>query len=156
MTLSVVLLCCSCSVQQKRASEGVTPTVARVSDDNFRQYLLESGYVEPYKGNMKGFGFWVSRKEVVESTAGGRALQLIDCHKKDIKSLDGIELFGNFHGTGVVELENARCNLPPVRPRGNCRLCRNDRIRRSFFSTSHQGKNERKHKQDDAFHGTTP
>lgn len=95
MTLSVVLLCCSCSVQQKRGSEGVAPTVARVSDDNFRQYLLESGYVRPYKGGMKGFGLWVSRKEVVESTAGGRALQLIDCHKKDIKSLDGIELFGN-------------------------------------------------------------
>ena len=96
-TLSLVLLCCSCSVQQKRGSEHATPTVARVGDDNFRHFLLESGFVKPYSGSMKGFGFWVSRNEVVESTPEGRALLQLDCHGLDIKSLEGIELFGNLN-----------------------------------------------------------
>ena len=94
-------------MQQKRASEGVTPTVARVSDDNFRQYLLESGYVEPYKGSMKGFGLLVSREEVVEVTPAGRSLSSLDCHNKGIKSLEGIELFGN--------LQVLICSENPIR-----------------------------------------
>ena len=62
-------------------------------DKVFRNYLLEHGFVKPYKGSMRRFGFWVPRSEVVKRTAMGRALQLLNVHDMGIQSLQGVEMF---------------------------------------------------------------
>jgi hypothetical protein len=90
-----ILLCCSC-VTEKESVEGKNViTVARVTDDNFRTYLLDNGYAKPYIGKLRGRDRLTPQDEWVESTPLGRSTQFIDCHRKEIHSLDGIELFPN-------------------------------------------------------------
>ena len=90
----LLLLCCSCSSHQ-RLKAGQEITVARVPDSNFRTYLLAGGLVKPYEGPLSGSNRLTARQEWVETTPLGRSTQLIDCHRKDIASLQGIELFPN-------------------------------------------------------------
>ncbi len=90
-----ILLCCSC-VTEKESVEGKNViTVARVTDDNFRAYMLDNGYAKPYIGKLRGRDRLTPQDEWVESTPLGRSTQFIDCHRKEIHSLDGIELFPN-------------------------------------------------------------
>ncbi len=93
--LLALLLLCSCATQEEAVSDKKTITVARVTDDNFRAYLLDNGYAKPYKGKLHGRDRFTPQSEWVESTPLGRSTQLIDCHRKEIHSLDGIELFPN-------------------------------------------------------------
>ena len=95
IALFAILLCCSCATEQKASNEKKAITIARVTDEQFRAYLLENGYVKPYDGPLRGRNRLTSREEWVESTSLGRSTQLIDCHRKEIHSLDGIELFPN-------------------------------------------------------------
>lgn len=90
----LLLLCCSCASRQMSSSDKVI-TVARVTDENFRSFLFENGYAKPYQGTLKGLDRFTKQEEWVESTQMGRSTQLIDCHRMDIASLDGIELFPN-------------------------------------------------------------
>lgn len=87
--LLLLALCCSCSVQQALNKKG-DATVARVPDENFRSFLVEQGLAQPYSGTDKALA---GNKEVLESTKMGRALQVMNCTNKDIKSMEGIELF---------------------------------------------------------------
>lgn len=87
--LAVVLLCGACSSHRKIANSDGTITVAQVSDDNFRDYLLKNNFVKPCNGLRH------RKKNTVEVTALGHATQLIDCHHMDISNLNGIELFPN-------------------------------------------------------------
>ena len=91
--ISLMLLCCGCASVQPQLDGSRAVEVARVPDEVFRNYLLEQGYVKPYKGTMRGFGFRVPRREVVERTAMGRALQLLNVHDMGIRSLEGVEMF---------------------------------------------------------------
>ena len=91
--ISLILLCCGCTSVRPQLQSGGGVEVARVPDEVFRTYLLEQGYVVPYKGLMKEFGFWVPRREVVKRTAMGRALQLLNVHNMGIMSLEGVEMF---------------------------------------------------------------
>ena len=93
--LLAILLCCSCATEKKsvKGKDGIT--VARVTDSNFRTYLINNGYVKPYEGTLKGRDRLTRQEEWVESTPLGRSTQIIDCHRKGIASLDGIELFPN-------------------------------------------------------------
>jgi Leucine-rich repeat (LRR) protein len=86
---------CSCATQQESVNDKKTITVARVNDNNFRAYLLDNGYAKPYIGKLRGRDRLTPQDEWVESTPLGRSTQLIDCHRKKIHSLDGIELFPN-------------------------------------------------------------
>lgn len=94
LPILLLLLCCSCSSHQ-RLKAGQEITVARVPDSNFRTYLLAGGLVKPYEGPLSGSNRLTARQEWVETTPLGRSTQLIDCHRKDIASLQGIELFPN-------------------------------------------------------------
>lgn len=85
----LMALCCSCSVQRALNKRGDT-TVARVPDENFRSFLVEQGFVQPYSGTDKALA---GNKEVVENTQMGRAVQVMNCTNKGIKSMEGIELF---------------------------------------------------------------
>lgn len=76
LLLTIALLLGSCA-----ARRGGTVSTARITDDNFRNYLLQNGYVEPLKGDK------------VRATSVGRQVMLMDCHHMNIASLDGIELF---------------------------------------------------------------
>ena len=89
VALLLVALCCSCSVQRALNKMGAA-TVARVPDENFRDFLAKQGLVQPYSGTDKSLS---GNKEVVESTKMGRAIQVMNCTNKDIKSMEGIELF---------------------------------------------------------------
>lgn len=91
--LLALLLLCSCATQQESVNDKKTITVARVNDNNFRAYLLDNGYAKPYMGKLRGRDRLTPQDEWVESTPLGRSTQLIDCHRKEIHSLDGIELF---------------------------------------------------------------
>ena len=91
--LLALLLLCSCATQQESVNDKKTITVARVNDNNFRAYLLDNGYAKPYIGKLRGRDRLTPQDEWVESTPLGRSTQLIDCHRKKIHSLDGIELF---------------------------------------------------------------
>ena len=93
--LLTILLCCSCATEKKsvKGKDGIT--VARVTDSNFRTYLIDNGYAKPYEGSLRGRNRLTRQEEWVESTPLGRSTQIIDCHRKDIHSLDGIELFPN-------------------------------------------------------------
>lgn len=93
--LLALLLLCSCATQQESVNDKKTITVARVNDNNFRAYLLDNGYAKPYIGKLRGHDRLTPQDEWVESTPLGRSTQLIDCHRKEIHSLDGIELFPN-------------------------------------------------------------
>ena len=93
--LLALLLLCSCATQQESVNDKKTITVARVNDNNFRAYLLDNGYAKPYIGKLRGRDRLTPQDEWVESTPLGRSTQLIDCHRKKIHSLDGIELFPN-------------------------------------------------------------
>ena len=93
--LSLVLLCCGCASVQPQLEGGSAVEVARVPDANFRAFLIESGYVKPCKPPSRKPWHLVRPQEWVESTRLGRATQLIDCHRKGIESIDGIELFPN-------------------------------------------------------------
>ena len=93
--LLALLLLCSCATQQESVNDKKTITVARVNDNNFRAYLLDNGYAKPYIGKLRGRDRLTPQDEWVESTPLGRSTQLIDCHRKEIHSLDGIELFPN-------------------------------------------------------------
>ena len=93
--LLALLLLCSCATQQESVNDKKTITVARVNDNNFRAYLLDNGYAKPYMGKLRGRDRLTPQDEWVESTPLGRSTQLIDCHRKKIHSLDGIELFPN-------------------------------------------------------------
>ena len=93
--LLALLLLCSCATQKEAVNDKKTITVARVTDDNFRAYLLNNGYAKPYKGKLHGRDRLTRQDEWLESTPSGRSTQLIDCHRKEIHSLDGIELFPN-------------------------------------------------------------
>lgn len=87
--LMLLLLCCSCSVQHTLNKNGLT-TVAEVRDENFRNYLMQQGLAQPYSGHDKALA---GRKDLMESTAMGRAVQVMNCTNMDIKSMAGIELF---------------------------------------------------------------
>ena len=91
--LLALLLLCSCATQQESVNDKKTITVARVNDNNFRAYLLDNGYAKPYIGKLRGRDRLTPQDEWVESTPLGRSTQIIDCHRKEIHSLDGIELF---------------------------------------------------------------
>ena len=91
--ISLMLLCCGCASVQPQLEGGSAVEVARVPDEVFRNYLLEQGYAEPYKGLKRHFGFWVPRREVLKRTAMGRALQLLNVHDMGIQSLQGVEMF---------------------------------------------------------------
>ena len=91
--ISLVLLCCGCASVQPQLEGGSAVEVARVPDEVFRNYLLEQGYAEPYKGLKRHFGFWMPRREVLKRTAMGRALQLLNVHDMGIQSLQGVEMF---------------------------------------------------------------
>ena len=93
--LLVLLLLCSCATQKEAVNDKKTITVARVTDGNFRTYLIDNGYAKPYEGKLRGRDRLTPQEEWVESTPLGRSTQLIDCHRKEIHSLDGIELFPN-------------------------------------------------------------
>lgn len=93
VAMAVLLLCCACASSRARQSRGEAVEVVRVPDKVFRNYLLEHGFVKPYKGSMRRFGFWVPRSEVVKRTAMGRALQLLNVHDMGIQSLQGVEMF---------------------------------------------------------------
>lgn len=93
--LLALLLLCSCATQQESVNDKKTITVARVNDNNFRAYLLDNGYAKPYIGKLRGRDRLTPQDEWVESTPLGRSTQIIDCHRKKIHSLDGIELFPN-------------------------------------------------------------
>ena len=93
--LLALLLLCSCATQQESVNDKKTITVARVNDNNFRAYLLDNGYAKPYIGKLRGRDRLTPQDEWVESTPLGRSTQIIDCHRKEIHSLDGIELFPN-------------------------------------------------------------
>ena len=86
---------CSCRATHQTISKDGIVTVARVTDSNFRAYLLENGYAMPYEGTLRGRDRLTRQEEWMESTPSGRSTQIIDCHRKDIHSLDGIELFPN-------------------------------------------------------------
>ena len=92
--LLAILLCCSCASHQKHLTDKAV-TVARVADENFRTYLIDNGYAKPYKGTLRGRNRLTRQDEWVESTPMGRSIQILDCHRKEIHSLDGIELFPN-------------------------------------------------------------
>ena len=87
--LLLLVLCCSCSVQRTLNKRGDT-SVALVPDENFRSFLVEQGLAQPYSGKDKALA---GNNEVVESTKLGRAIQVINCTDKGIKSMEGIELF---------------------------------------------------------------
>jgi hypothetical protein len=89
--LSLVLLCCGCASVQPQLEGGSAVEVARVPDSNFRGYLLENNFVKPANTSRR----LRHAEEWVEITPLGRATQLIDCHKKNIQSLEGIQLFPN-------------------------------------------------------------
>ena len=89
--LSLVLLCCGCASVQPQLEGGSAVEVARVPDSNFRGYLLENNFVKPANASRR----LRHAEEWVEITPLGRATQLIDCHKKNIQSLEGIQLFPN-------------------------------------------------------------
>lgn len=91
--ISLMLLCCGCASVQPQLEGGCAVEVAQVPDKVFRNYLIEQGYVKPYKRSMRRFGFWVPRSEVVKRTAMGRALQLLNVHNMGIQSLQGVEMF---------------------------------------------------------------
>jgi Leucine-rich repeat (LRR) protein len=91
--ISLTLLCCGCASVQPQSEGGCAVEVARVPDEVFRNYLMEQGYAEPYKGLKRHFGFWVPRREVLKRTAMGRALQLLNVHDMGIQSLQGVEMF---------------------------------------------------------------
>ena len=93
--LLAILLCCSCATEQKANNGKKTNTIARVADEHFRAYLIESGYAKPYTGPLRGHNRLTRQEEWVESTPMGRSTQILDCHRMDIQSLDGIELFPN-------------------------------------------------------------
>ena len=93
--LLALLLLCSCATQKEAVSDKKTITVARVTDGNFRTYLIDNGYAKPYEGKLRGRDRITTQDEWVESTPLGRSTQLIDCHRKEIHSLVGIELFPN-------------------------------------------------------------
>lgn len=87
----LMLLCCGCASVQPQLEGGSAVDVARVPDSNFRGYLLENNFVKPANSSRR----LRHAEEWVEITPLGRATQLIDCHKKNIQSLDGIQLFPN-------------------------------------------------------------
>lgn len=89
--ISLVLLCCGCASVQPQLEGGNAVEVARVPDSNFRGYLLENNFVKPANASRR----LSHAEEWVEITPLGRATQLIDCHKKNIQSLEGIQLFPN-------------------------------------------------------------
>lgn len=84
----------SCSTH-KSVFSGSSTAVAYMPDDNLRELLIEKGLVRPYKGKVKGNLFFVKRSEIVEATPEGVKVTNIDCHRKGIQSLRGIELFQN-------------------------------------------------------------
>ncbi|MBO4600451.1 MAG: hypothetical protein J5641_06900, partial [Bacteroidales bacterium] len=90
--LAALLLVCSCSPARK-CQRGKAVTVAQVKDGNFRSYLEKNGFAKPYEGKLRGRYRLVPRQEMMESTPLGRSIQIIDCHRMNIESLDGIELF---------------------------------------------------------------
>lgn len=96
VAMVVVLSGCSAS----RHLEGV----ARIKDDHFRQYLLEQELVQPYKGSMRGMGTFVKRSEMVKVTDKGARTTTLTCHRKGIKSVEGLEIFPNL--TTLVCSEN--------------------------------------------------
>ena len=85
----LMLLCCGCASVQPQLEGGSAVEVARVPDSNFRDYLLENNFVKPANTSRR----LRHAEEWVEITPLGRATQLIDCHKKNIQSLEGIQLF---------------------------------------------------------------
>ena len=89
--ISLVLLCCGCASVQPQLEGGSAVEVARVPDSNFRSYLLENNFVKPANTSRR----LRHAEEWVEITPLGRATQLIDCHRKNIQSLEGIQLFPN-------------------------------------------------------------
>lgn len=89
--ISLVLLCCGCASVQPQLEGGNAVAMARVPDSNFRGYLLENNFVKPANASRR----LRHAEEWVEITPLGRATQLIDCHKKNIQSLEGIQLFPN-------------------------------------------------------------
>ena len=91
--ISLMLLCCGCASVQPQSEGDRAVEVARVPDEVFRNYLLEQGFAEPYKGLKRHFSFWVPRREVLKRTAMGRALQLLNVHDMGIQSLQGVEMF---------------------------------------------------------------
>lgn len=93
-TLFVILLC-SCRASHRTISKDGIVTVAQVTDENFRAYLIDNGYAKPYEGTLRGRDRLTRQEEWMESTPSGRSTQFIDCHRKNISSLDGIELFPN-------------------------------------------------------------
>lgn len=107
--LLALLLLCSCATQQESVNDKKTITVARVNDNNFRAYLLDNGYAKPYIGKLRGRDRLTPQDEWVESTPLGRSTQIIDCHRKEIHSLDGIELFPNL--VILICSENPICRL---------------------------------------------
>lgn len=88
------ILVVSCSTHKSILSKHPT-AIAYMPDANLRELLINKGLVRPYEGKMKGNLFFVKRREIVEVTPEGVRVTNIDCHRKGIKSLRGIELFQN-------------------------------------------------------------
>lgn len=94
LILLATILVMSCSTHKPGCPKTPTP-IAYMPDDNLRELLIEKGLVQPYKGKMKGNLFFAKRSEIMEATPEGIKATHIDCHRKGIKSLRGIELFQN-------------------------------------------------------------
>ena len=105
--LFAVVLFSGCASSKKSASGRASVRVARVTDNQFRAYLLAQNYVTPYQGPMRKLAPLTPRSEAVEVTPLGEEARALNCHRMNIRSIDGLELF--------PRLETLVCSENPIR-----------------------------------------